>query len=227
MSKRIVELDLFRGIAVVLMVIFHAVFDLAYYFGFEIDYARGFWYYEGRLSAISFMFIAGISSCLSRNPARRGIKLFLFGMGITAVTYFWEKANYIKFGILHFLGTSYLLSVFFKNLNSFLLVLVAALLFAAGTYFDSITTANPYLFPLGITTPYFSSLDYYPLVPYFGVFLLGIAFGKEFYARGHRVFRELGENVFSLLGRHSLFVYLIHQPLILLFLHMARKSGIL
>ncbi|MCG0276295.1 MAG: DUF1624 domain-containing protein, partial [Thermosediminibacteraceae bacterium] len=65
---RIVELDLFRGIAIVLMVIFHAVFDLSYYFGMDIDYTRGFWYYEGKLSALMFMAIAGISSCFSRSP---------------------------------------------------------------------------------------------------------------------------------------------------------------
>ncbi|MDN5332297.1 MAG: hypothetical protein PWP45_1522 [Tepidanaerobacteraceae bacterium] len=227
MKRRIVELDLFRGIAVILMVMFHGVFDLSYYFGLDIDYSGGLWYYEGKLSALMFIWIAGIASYFSRNPWQRGIRLLLFGMAITAATYFLDRTNYIKFGILHFLGTSYLLSVYFKKISSFMLVLLAAAIFGAGTYFDSITVQNPYLFPLGITAPYFSSLDYYPLIPYFGVFLLGMAFGRSFYAKGYRVFGNLGENFLSLLGKHSLFIYLVHQPVILLFLIIARKAGIL
>ncbi|SHM29296.1 Uncharacterized membrane protein [Caldanaerovirga acetigignens] len=227
MKHRIVELDSFRGIAVFLMVIFHGIFDLSYYFGLNIDYSRGFWYYEGKLSALMFIWIAGISSYFSRNPRQRGIKLFLFSMAITVATYLLDSTNYIRFGILHFLGTSYMLSPCFKKIDSFALVLLALAVLAAGTYFDSLTTQNPYLFPLGITTPYFSSLDYYPLIPYFGVFLLGMAFGRDFYAKGYRIFGEFRENFLSLLGRHSLIIYLIHQPVLLLFLFIARKSGIL
>ncbi|MCF6096827.1 DUF1624 domain-containing protein [Thermovorax subterraneus] len=227
MKNRIVELDFFRGIAVFLMVIFHGIFDLSYYFGLNIDYSRGFWYYEGKLSALTFICIAGISSYFSRNPRQRGVKLLLLGMAITAATYLLDSTNYIKFGILHFLGTSYFLSPHFKRVDSISLILLASAIIFTGTYFSSLTTQNPFLFPLGITTPYFSSLDYYPLIPYFGVFLMGVYIGRNFYAQGNRIFGGIRENFLSLLGRYSLIIYLTHQPVLLLFFNVARKAGIL
>lgn len=227
MKNRIVELDFFRGIAVFLMVIFHGIFDLSYYFGLNIDYSRGFWYYEGKLSALTFICIAGISSYFSRNPRQRGVKLLLLGMAITAATYLLDSTNYIKFGILHFLGTSYFLSPHFKRVDSISLILLASAIIFTGTYFSSLTTQNPFLFPLGITTPYFSSLDYYPLIPYFGVFLMGVYIGRNFYAQGNRILGGIRENFLSLLGRYSLIIYLTHQPVLLLFFNVARKAGIL
>lgn len=222
---RIVELDLFRGIAIVLMVIFHAVFDLSYYFGMDIDYTRGFWYYEGKLSALMFMAIAGISSCFSRSPVVRGIRLFLLGTALTAITYILDKNNYIKFGILHFLGASYVLSLPFKKMKPSILIIFAAATIVIGTFFNTFTVQNPYLFPLGLTTPSFVSMDYYPLFPYFGIFLLGKAFGKMFYVKGFRIFKDLNENFLSRLGKHSLFIYLVHQPILLLLLFIAKKAG--
>ncbi|TYP53333.1 heparan-alpha-glucosaminide N-acetyltransferase [Thermosediminibacter litoriperuensis] len=225
--KRIVELDYFRGIAIVLMVIFHAVFDLSYYFGIDIDYTRGFWYYEGKLSAIMFIAIAGVSSCFSHRPVLRGVRLFLLGMVLTAATYTLDKTNYIKFGILHFLGSAYTISGPLKRMKLAAVILLGTAAIATGIYFNALAVRNPYLFPFGLTTRSFASLDYYPLLPYFGVFLYGTALGRLFYARGFRLLGGLTDNPLSRLGRHSLFIYLVHQPILLLLLYLAERTGLL
>ena len=64
-SQRLWELDVLRGIAIFLMVVFHFVFDLRVFFGFEeINYLEGFWYYEGRVAAITFIVLVGVVSSL-------------------------------------------------------------------------------------------------------------------------------------------------------------------
>jgi peptidoglycan/LPS O-acetylase OafA/YrhL len=92
--KRIVEIDFFRGIAILLMMIFHTVFNLNYFLGINIEYAKGFWYYEGKLSAIMFMVLAGISSNFSKRTTKRGLKIFALGMLLTAITFLLDREMY-------------------------------------------------------------------------------------------------------------------------------------
>jgi len=88
--------------------------------------------------------------------------------------------------------------------------------------------------PLGIHPHGFYTLDYEPLFPWFGVILIGIAVGVWLYPKGNRRFSLSfwGENVppvlkfFSFLGRHSLFVYLGHQPVILGGLMLIKTIGL-
>ena len=72
----------------------------------------------------------------------------------------------------------------------------------------------PYLYPLGLTAPNFESADYFPLFPYLGYFLLGAAFGKTRYKSRETLFPNFPPQRFlCLCGRHSLLIYLIHQPI--------------
>ncbi|MGB9840143.1 heparan-alpha-glucosaminide N-acetyltransferase [Thermovenabulum sp.] len=214
--ERIDEIDFLRGLAVILMVIFHIIFDLNYYLGIPVSYSRGFWYYEGKLSALMFIFLAGISVNFSKNYLLRGLKIFSLGILITLVTYAIDPDMYVKFGILHFMGVSYLLSFFFKKRNVPLLLMLSIVSIIIGIVFDGIRVENNFLFPLGLISDDFTSLDYYPVFPYFGVFLLGTAFFKTFYAKGKRLTaKHEKKNFFHLLGKNSLLIYLLHQPVIL------------
>src|SRR5665647_1682285 len=113
-SNRIWEIDLIRGIAIILMIIFHLIVDLKDFYGYNLDYFRGFWYIEGKFSAILFMLICGVSSTLGRNNIRHGLKVFIWAMILTAVTYIYNGSCYILFGILHFLGISLLSANFMR-----------------------------------------------------------------------------------------------------------------
>lgn len=221
---RIWEIDFFRGIAIILMIIFHTIFDLSYYYGISINYSSGLWYYEGKLAALTFIFLSGICSNLSRNTIKRGIQIFLWGMLLTILTFFIDKSLYIKFGILHFLGISILFSSLFKNMDEKLLLIIGTFIIIVSNYIDKITVNFPYLFPFGLTDQNFASLDYYPIIPYFGVFLYGIVFYKIFYSNGKKLIKkDLKNNPVTYLGRHSLTIYLIHQPVIIFILSIIKK----
>lgn len=223
-KNRIWEIDFFRGIALLLMIIFHLVFDLNEIYGLPINYTSGVFYYVGKASAILFMLIAGISSSFSRNNVKRGIKIFSLAMGITLATYFFAPDLIIKFGILHFFGVSMMLHPLFKDINKYMLLLLGTLAIIIGNYFSSINTSIEFLFPIGIYSSNFYSSDYYPLFPWFGVFLYGMALSKVLYRGKKSIFNfTLKDNIISFLGRHSLIVYLIHQPLTLLTLSLIMK----
>ncbi|KJR44143.1 hypothetical protein UF75_5475 [Desulfosporosinus sp. I2] len=101
-NQRHGEIELFRAVAIVLMVLFHLVYDLKEFAGLDLNYQDPLWFLVGKTSALLFIFISGLSSGFSRSPVRRGFKVLLFGMGITVATYVVMKEQYVRFGILHF-----------------------------------------------------------------------------------------------------------------------------
>jgi len=231
--SRIWEIDFVRGIAIILMIIFHLIVDLKDFYAYDLDYVTGFWYLEGKLSAILFMFICGMSSTLGKNSIRHGIKVFTWAMILTAVTYLYNESYYILFGILHFLGISLLSANLMRRLPIVWLLMASCATIIVGLLFSGVFVTNPYLFPIGLMTSTFVSLDYYPLFPWYGVFLVGIVLGKMVSSNKKRLgVRQVPslqqESPTSLLflknmtwlGQHSLVIYLIHQPILLALLYV-------
>lgn len=220
-KKRIWEIDFLRGIALILMVVFHIVFDMSDIYKYPVYYDRGFFYYVGKASAILFMLVSGVSCSLSRSNVKRGVKILGIAMIITMVTHLYDADLGIKFGILHFLGICMILYPLFKPMKGYLLILLATSIIIVGNIFAGITVHNELLFPIGLTTSTFSSSDYYPLLPWMGVFLYGVFAGRTLYSNRKSLFGfEMMDNPVMMLGRHTLLVYIIHQPLILLFLEL-------
>lgn len=225
LQHRIGTIDFIRGLAIILMIIFHFIVDLKDFYSYPINYVSGFWYAEGKLSAILFMLICGVSSTLGKNSTRHGFRIFLWAMLLTVVTYVYSENYYIRFGILHFLGISLLSAHFIRPWPNYALAILSCAIIIIGITFSNQYVSSPYLFPLGLRNSSFTSMDYYPLFPWYGVFLFGIVLGKIWYKdRSKRPDpRILSFFPFSLvahLGQHSLAVYLIHQPILLLFLYL-------
>jgi len=228
MNKRYSEVDILRGIAVVMMVIFHFVFDLNYFNVYKFNIYNGFWLYFARLIAIIFIFLVGVSLTLvyyRKNYGfldyfKKGSVVFGFGLLITLVTYLFLREGTIIFGILHFIGIAIILgSLFlsFKNLN----LILGAILIGLGFYINKFIVSYPWLVWFGLKFNNFYTLDYFPLLPWFGVILLGIYFGKVLYPKGKRRFNINLENKYlSFLGRHSLVIYLLHQPILILVINL-------
>lgn len=222
-SGRIVEIDAFRGIAIILMIIFHTVFDLAYFYNWTIDYLNGFWYYQGKSSAVFFMLVSGLSSSLSKNPLRRGLMVMAAGLAVTAITYVFSPAVYIRFGILHLLGAGMMLAPFLTGLTPLTLTLTGSLLLLSGRFMTPAAVNTSMLIPLGLPPSGFASLDYYPLIPWLGFIVYGLAAGKLLYPAQRPLWPNIGKNsginLLAWLGRRSLFIYLMHQPILLTVLY--------
>ncbi len=223
-AGRIWEIDFLRGIALLLMIIFHLLFNLKEFYGYPVQYNSGVYFYIGKLSAILFMVISAISSSFSRNNVRRGVKFLAVGMLITAASHLYNPDYGIKFGILHFIGTCILLYPLFRGLNKYLLPVLGTIVIILGQYLDSIYMPHNYLFIFNLTGSAWVSADYYPLLPWLGVFLYGIALGKFIYPERKSLFSFTPPmNPFSYLGEHTLFVYLVHQPLLLMAISLYKK----
>lgn len=235
-SNRIWEIDFLRGLAIILMIIFHLIVDLKDFYGYDVDYLSGGWYMEGKLSAILFILLCGASSTLGKNSTRHGTRVFLWAMVLTCVTYFYNPQYYILFGILHFLGISLLTANFMKQFSLIPLAVISASSIGIGLLLAQSFTNVPYWFPLGLVNNTFTSLDFYPLFPWYGVFIFGMLLGKIRYGNRKRLspcqaslspskFLASPKPVLSIdrilqLGQHSLVVYLVHQPILLALLYL-------
>ncbi len=233
MAKRFLEIDALRGMAVVLMVVFHFLFDYNFFITFIVNLDSGFWFIVGRATAVLFVSLAGLSltlhahrkSSMQNRPnewkmfARRGIFILSLGLMISLITFALFPTNAIWFGVLHLMGISFVLGAPFlhrKNiaLAGGLVITSAGILLA--TVFHSDVPFWPILFPVS-----FSTFDYFPLFPWFGIFLLGIAAGHYFYPRGvphPKLGWEKGNalvRMLALLGKKSLVIYFVHQPILI------------
>ena len=218
-KERIWEIDFLRGISIIMMIIFHIIFDLRDIYNYPVYYDRGFIYYMGKVAVITFILISGISSSFSKSNVKRGLKILAIALGITIVTHLYSPALGIKFGILHFFGISMIVYPVFKNMNKYVLIVMGTLIIIAGGYSSNIVVTSNYLFPFGLISSSFVSSDYYPLLPWFGVFLYGIAAGRTFYKEKRSLFNfTLKNNFITFLGRNSLIIYVVHQPAVLLIL---------
>ncbi len=213
-KKRIWEVDALRFIAIILMLIYHLVFDLKEYLNVDVNYEEFHWYIIGISSAIIFMFISGVSSGLSKNPIKRGVQVLACGMLVTLVSFIFFKDMYIRFGILHFLGVCMIISPALRKMDDLTLLLIGLACVITGIYIENITINIPYLLPLGFKYRGFHSFDYYPLIPYLSVYILGILVFRNYYKERKSIFKkELYSNFIRKISEKSLFIYLIHQPI--------------
>lgn len=231
-SGRLWEIDAPRGVAIVLMVAFHLAWDLDYFGIARVDVTSGPWFAAGRASAIIFLLLAGVSLHLSatreartsaaafgRRQLRRGVTIFAWGLAISGVTRLAFGEGFVRFGILHLIGASIVLALPLLRLGRWNLALGAGLL-AVGAAAGAVTVDTPWLVWLGLRPAGFVSVDYYPLLPWFGVVLLGLGLGGALYPAGERlvalpdVADRLPIRLLASLGRRSLTIYLLHQPVL-------------
>jgi uncharacterized membrane protein len=225
LSKRVWEIDFLRGLALVLMVYFHVIYDMNEIYGYNINYESGLNRLAGRTAGILFILISGVSCELSRNNLKRGLKILGFGLAITLFTYLAYPSFAILFGILHLIGTSIILySLLLSKAKWSVQAAAGIAIIASKALVNKVSVMHDFLFFIGIYSPRFSSADYYPLVPWFGFFLLGAAAGKLLYKDKRSLLTETyRDNIINMAGRHTLLVYLVHQPIIILFLEVISR----
>lgn len=242
LDQRFWEIDTLRGVAIILMVAYHFFFDL-YYFGiFPVNLNSPLIWIFARSTAFIFILVVGISLSLSHSRTKirnkgfsntsmfkkylkRGSKLFALGLLITLVTWVFIPADFIVFGVLHFIGLAIILEYPFLD-KKYLNLSIGGVLLGLGIFITQFYFQEPWLLWIGLKPSGFTTVDYFPLLPWLGVVSMGIFLGNTLYANYERQFLwpELSRHkiikLSSFLGRHSLFIYLIHQTILIMALYL-------
>lgn len=225
MKQRIWELDALRGLCILGVVIVHAVFDAVELFGIlRWDYP-GWFVLLRDWGALVFLVLSGICVTLGRRCIRRGIIVFLGGMACSLVTFgmyrlgYADKSIIIYFGVLHCLGTCMLLWPVFRKLPWWALAALGLGLILLGNYLDTVHPQHLWLMPLGLYPRTFASSDYFPLVYHLGFFLVGTTLGKTLYKNKLTLFPKVDPQALPVrflvkCGKYSLWIYLLHQPVL-------------
>lgn len=226
MKKRIWELDVLRGVCILGMVVVHLIYDLQTFFSLPFLADSQLFDLIKQWGGVLFLLISGICVTLGSHPVRRGLIVFACGLICSAVTagmYFLnmaDKSIIIYFGVLHCLGVCMLLWPLFKRLPVWALGLLGLGLTVLGLWISgNVVVDFPWLIPLGLVPGDFASSDYFPLLSNLGFFLVGAFLGKTLYRKKETLLPRVNPAnpvlaFFTLLGKWSLPVYLLHQPVI-------------
>ncbi|MHC1575881.1 MAG: heparan-alpha-glucosaminide N-acetyltransferase [Methanosarcinaceae archaeon] len=234
-DHRFWEIDFLRGNAIILMLAFHLLYDLNYLGRYDTGIKDGFELFVGRGAAILFIFLVGVSLTLSysryieQHPdqrgacwkyLKRGLYIFSWGLGVTTATWIFARDGLIVFGVLHFIGISIIIAYPFLKYRFWNLFL-GTMILISGTYLKNINVDHNWLLWMGIHTNDLYTFDYFPILPWFGMTLIGIFVGNSLYPNHTRYFSipDISAHppirVLCFMGRQSLLIYLLHQPVII------------
>ncbi|MCK0167773.1 DUF1624 domain-containing protein [Jannaschia sp. S6380] len=240
MTHRIDAIDMARGIALANMVAFHFLFDLRM-FGYApgwFDYGAWFDLWAKGIAG-GFILLAGLGLWLAhghglgwRGFLRRLAVLVAAAAAVSVATYVAVPGAWVQFGILHSIALGSVLALPFLRLPWWATALVAAGILWWGPGIAVPAFDAPWLVWTGLGTTIPPMIDYEPVIPWVAPMLLGVALGRL----GDRVWRRLGNRpgrspsrpgtLLAWAGRHSLAVYLVHQPILIgLILGVAWLAG--
>ena len=223
-KSRIWELDALRGVCIACVIGVHFLFDLSFFGGLDLTLPAWYVFLQEYGGAI-FVVLSGVCVTLGSKSVRRGLIVFACGMLITAVTYGMYRLGMsgadvvVKFGVLHLLGVCMLVYPAFKKLPPAMLTVLGLVIAITCYAIRGVVVPQHWLFPLGLTYEGFTSSDYFPLFPQLGYFLIGAAIGKTAYREKRTLLPGAFQQTpvarfFCWCGRQSLFIYLLHQPIV-------------
>ena len=222
-NQRLLGLDIFRGLAVILMIVYHFFFDLHYFGYLQIDFFTPFWLSFRYLIISFFLFSVGISLVLSHllkihlnKVMRRTIVLGISALSVSIASYYLFPDSWIYFGILHFiwLASILVLPLLFHPKTA---IVFAVLIFSA--YFlgfdDNIWLS---ILQTMLSLPQ-QTQDFVPIFPWLSVVLLGLAIARlgwhqPIFSQQICWRQAWLQQSLVYLGKHALLVYLIHQPIL-------------
>ncbi len=211
-----------RTFAIMLMIVFHFIYDLNFFSLIEFDIPDGNGWREFRWLIISLFFLSlGASLRLSHCDGfhfkaylSRLVKITAAAAMISLATLFFIPDNWIFFGVLHFLAISSVIAIFFIHIPNISLVL--GLLFLVIGALEIIPSRWPF-YLLFDNLPSYTN-DYVAFFPWFGMVLIGIYISKLRIFLNDPLNSAFDRKTQSLLvwpGKHSLSIYLLHQPILI------------
>ena len=240
-------LDTVRGVCILSMVAYHGMYDLVDIFGLPSAWYTGLPGYIWQQSICwTFILLSGMCWQLSRHHVKRGLLLVGCGAAISLITWLAMPNQRILYGVLNLLGLSALLLIpldkLFRKIPAWAGLGGALLLFAltknvsrGSLGFEGLVLCQlpswlyvtDLLAVAGFPSPGFWSTDYFPLLPWFFLFCAGY-FLWGLLSQSERAKERLASGVrpLSFLGRHSLIIYLAHQPVLMgVFLAVGQLTG--
>ncbi len=219
--ERIQIVDVVKGAMILLMVGYHFLYDLVYFCGLPAK-----WFHNPVCDAIqllicgSFIVCSGASARISRSNYRHALRIGVGAVLITVTTYVFDPANFVVFGILHFLATASLIYAigkpFFDRIPTRLQPWLWGGTFLVLYQFLPRRVEMPHLWLLGFCDGRFSSSDYFPVLPWLALFLFGTWLGGPLFEK------KLPQWVYRIrckplgwCGRQCFYIYLIHQPVLM------------
>ncbi len=232
-KQRYPIIDVLRGLAILMMFSYHFSFDLNYFGFLQLDfYHNPFWLNYRTLIVSLFLGLVGVSLSLAtrygfkpRAYFRRLGLLIVFAILVSIVTYIQFSDRMIFFGILHFIALASVLGLAFVRFYWLNLVLGAGLV-VLGTQFQNAVFNQPWLQWIGLMTHKPFTEDYVPLLPWFGVVLLGIFIGKLVFQKQPQAWLQNWQSTHPFMrtlsfgGKHSLIIYMLHQPVFMGLLYL-------
>lgn len=216
------QIDLLRGVAVLMMVVFHLKWSLDYFGVAAPTPFGGFWNIFQKATGGLFLSLVGVSLVLSHSPSSsagrylsRGARVFGYGMVVTLGSLVFRPEGFVFFGVLHFIGVAIILAAPFIRFT-WLNLLLGILLLAAGIQLQSMSFDFPWLVWLGLHHPVYT-IDIYPILPWLGVVFLGMFAGRIMVRGGRPDMNGAGRRRsrgLRFLGRHALTAYFLHLPLV-------------
>ena len=221
--KRLHGLDLIRGVTLLSMIAYHGTWNLVYLFGVDLPWYDQMPGYIWQQSICwTFILLSGFCFPMGSKPLKRGLIIFGGGALVSAATMIAMPENLILLGILTFTGSAMMLMVPLEKLLRKVpavlgLVGAMALFFffrnwqAPVWMYRNLLTAY-----LGFPTRAFVSMDYFPMLPWIFLFIAGYFGNRILRAKGwdEKLFSRGNVPVLNWLGRHTLPIYLIHQPVL-------------
>jgi len=242
---RAFELDALRGLALLMMILHHMIFDLRYLFGLPVFAMQETWWFNNLLRPLFlcvFLVVSGICSTFSRSNFKRGLRMGAAALAFTAATAIASKLTgfdlYIFFNVLHLLAVGTLLFAWITSRDrgpwtDVILITLTVVIAWAGSIIPQTPVGTPLLLPFGLLPENLPGMsDYLPIFPWLGFFFAGTLIGRFRYRDRCSAFPHapagLQQAVSPLvfMGRNSLVIYALHQPILLGLLYGLRAAGV-
>ena len=194
-TQRFAGIDSARGMLVVAMIIYHAVYCLVSFAIIAVDLYQGFWWWFPRCIAAGFILISGMSLRAARSNSytfkqtvKRSVKLALLAGLVSLATFvMFGQRYFVFFGILHLLATASIIAwPLAKPLSNqglqFARILLGCAVLAVGLWLGTMRFKFTWLAWLGFRPENLYPVDYEPLLPWFAWFIFGIVFYEPFSA---------------------------------------------